>query len=60
MTNNELEFYENCAVDCNKYMEKYHPTKKQRGKKCFRVIGLGATVVGVLLGSVAHVITSRN
>lgn len=54
MTTNELEFYNGCTRECDDYMETYHPTKKQRRKKCFRIVGLGATVVGVMLGSVAY------
>ncbi len=55
MTNNELEFYENCAADCNKYMEEYHPTKKQRRKKYRRIMGVStATVLGAVRGGIIY------
>jgi hypothetical protein len=55
MTNNELVFYDGCTRECNDYMEKYHPTKKQRRKKYVRIFVVStATVMGALLGGVIY------
>lgn len=57
MTNNELVFFNDCKSDCDKYMEKYHPTKKQRGKKYFRIISLSTVVVlGAISGAVVYML----
>jgi hypothetical protein len=57
MTINELDFFNDCKSDCNKYMEKYHPTKKQKKKKCSRIFMLSTfTVIGALLGGIIYVL----